>query len=113
MPILPEISDEQFNQYKSQVESDVKENKVVLYMRGTPEAPRCGFSARTVAVFEDLAAKYHSVDLDSDPGLWKALTKINDWPTSPQIFVNGEFIGGCDNAIEMWESGDLKKALDS
>jgi monothiol glutaredoxin len=100
-----------FEEYKSRVEDEIKNNKVVLYMRGTPEAPRCGFSARAAGVFEQLGVNYHSVDLDSDRPLWQALSKINNWPTSPQIFVNGEFVGGCDNVIEMWESGELQQLL--
>jgi len=111
MATLPEITEEQFSEYKAQVEKDIKEHAAVLYMRGVPEAPRCGFSARSVAVFEDVGVPYHAVDLDSDRGLWKALTRINDWPTSPQIFIKGEFVGGCDNIVEMWESGELQQIL--
>lgn len=100
-----------FETHEKRVKEDIKNNRVVLYMRGTPEAPRCGFSARTVGVFEQLGVDYHTVDLDADRSLWQALAKINDWPTSPQIFVNGEFVGGCDNVIEMWEAGELQKML--
>lgn len=98
-------------QVKTQIEDMVKGNKVVLFIRGTPEAPRCGFSARTVKVFKDLNIPFATADMDASPDLWKTLTALNDWPTSPQIYVNGEFVGGCDIVIEMNRNGDLQKML--
>ena len=100
-----------FNEYQSMVEKDISENKIVLYMRGNPDAPRCGFSARAVAVFDDIGEKYATVDLDQDRTLWAALKEINNWPTAPQIYVKGQFLGGCDDVCAMWESGDLQKMI--
>jgi monothiol glutaredoxin len=98
-------------QMKETIETDVKSNKVVVYMRGTPEAPRCGFSARVVKVFKELQVPFYTMDMDATPGLWPALTEMNNWPTSPQIFVNGEFVGGCDIVCEMAKNGELSKML--
>lgn len=97
--------------WKLKIEEDVKVNKVVVYMRGTPNQPRCGFSARVVRVFNELNVPYKTEDMDSDPDLWKTLAAINNWPTSPQIYINGEFVGGCDIVTEMFKSGELHKEL--
>lgn len=96
---------------KARVERETSENKVVIYMRGTPQFPRCGFSARAVAVFESLKVPYYAVDLDRDPELWRTLAQINNWPTAPQVYVHGEFIGGCDNTIEALQTGELHERL--
>lgn len=97
--------------WKQKIETDVKNNKVVVYMRGTPNQPRCGFSARVVRVFNELNVPYKTEDMDSDPELWKTLAAINNWPTSPQIYINGEFVGGCDIVTEMFKNGELQKEL--
>lgn len=97
--------------WKDKIETDVKNNKVVVYMRGTPQQPRCGFSARVIKVFNELNIPFKTEDMDSDPDLWKTLSAINNWPTSPQIYINGEFVGGCDIVTEMYRSGDLQKEL--
>jgi monothiol glutaredoxin len=97
--------------WKQKIEEDVKSNKVVVYMRGTPNQPRCGFSARVVRVFNELNIPYKTEDMDSDPELWKTLSAINNWPTSPQIYINGEFVGGCDIVTEMFKTGELHKEL--
>lgn len=96
---------------KQQIEDMVKNNKVVAFIRGTPDAPRCGFTARVVKVLKDENISFATADMDSVPDLWKTLSEMNDWPTSPQIYVNGEFIGGCDIFLEMNRSGELKKAI--
>lgn len=98
-------------QWKSKIETAVSGNEIVVYMRGTPQAPRCGFSARVVRVLNELGRPYASEDMDSDPELWSTLKEMNNWPTSPQIFVKGEFIGGCDIFIEMFQSGELQEKL--
>ena len=95
--------------WKEKIETDVQSNKVVVYMRGTPNQPRCGFSARVIRVFNELNIPFKSEDMDSDPELWKTLSAINNWPTAPQIYINGEFVGGCDIVTEMYRSGDLQK----
>jgi monothiol glutaredoxin len=98
-------------QWKTAIEEATKNNKIMVYMRGTPEAPRCGFSARVVKVLNDTGIPYATADMDSDPALWQALTALNDWPTSPQIYINGEFVGGCDILMEMNRNGELKQML--
>ncbi len=97
--------------WKSKIENDVKTNDIVIYMRGTPDQPRCGFSARVMKIFNDIALPFKTEDMDSDPELWKTLAALNDWPTSPQIFIKGEFIGGCDIVTEMHRSGELHTML--
>ncbi|BBH53462.1 Grx4 family monothiol glutaredoxin [Fluviispira sanaruensis] len=97
--------------WKTKIENDVKNNDIMVYMRGTPEAPRCGFSARVVRALNELGRPFGSEDMDSDPELWSTLKEINNWPTSPQIFVKGEFVGGCDIFIEMFKSGELHEKL--
>lgn len=97
--------------WKKKIEEDVKNNQIMVYMRGTPNQPRCGFSARVVRVFNELNIPYKTEDMDSDPELWKTLSAINNWPTSPQIYINGEFVGGCDIVTEMFKNGELQKEL--
>ena len=80
-------------------------------MKGNPEAPACGFSARTVAVLNSLGRKYAAVDILPDPRIRQELTAISDWPTIPQLFVDGELIGGCDIVTEMYESGELASVM--
>ncbi|NBW81864.1 Grx4 family monothiol glutaredoxin [bacterium] len=98
-------------EWKQKIEQDTKNNQIVVYMRGTPSQPRCGFSARVVRVFNELNIPYKTEDMDSDPELWKTLAAINNWPTSPQIYINGEFVGGCDILTEMYRNGELQKEL--
>jgi monothiol glutaredoxin len=85
---------------------------VVLFMKGTPDFPQCGFSAQTVAALRACGAKFQSVDIFEDPELREALKKYSSWPTYPQLYVNGELVGGCDIALEMYHSGELKKLLE-
>lgn len=99
------------NPFRTDIENKVKANPVMVYMRGTPTSPRCGFSARIVKVFKDLNVDFAFDDMDRDPELWEALAEMNNWPTSPQIFINGEFVGGCDIVCEMARNGDLQKML--
>ena len=80
-------------------------------MKGTPEAPRCGFSARTVAALEALGAPFAAVDILPDPRIRQELSALSNWPTIPQLFVRGELVGGCDIVTEMYESGELAEAL--
>jgi monothiol glutaredoxin len=89
----------------------ISENHVILFMKGTPEAPACGFSARTVAALQALDAPFAAVDILPDPRIRQELSAISDWPTIPQLFVGGEFIGGCDIVCEMYETGELAQAL--
>ncbi len=89
----------------------ITEHKVILFMKGTPEAPACGFSARTVAILQDLDTPFAAVDVLPDPRIRQELSAISDWPTIPQLFANGELVGGCDIVSEMYESGELAQAL--
>jgi monothiol glutaredoxin len=89
----------------------IAEHRVILFMKGTPEAPACGFSARTVAMLQALDAPFAAVDILPDPRIRQELSAISNWPTIPQLFVGGELIGGCDIVTEMYESGELAEAL--
>lgn len=101
--------------WKTKIEESVKKYPIMIFMRGTPNEPRCGFSARVMSVMKKLDQKhgvdFGTEDMDSDPKLWETLKELNDWPTSPQIYVNGEFIGGCDIFVEMFKSGELAEML--
>jgi monothiol glutaredoxin len=89
----------------------IKEHKVLLFMKGTPEAPACGFSARTVAVLQSLDTPFAAVDVLPDPRIRQELSAISNWPTIPQLFIDGELVGGCDIVTEMYESGELEQLL--
>ncbi|MBI2083369.1 MAG: Grx4 family monothiol glutaredoxin [Deltaproteobacteria bacterium] len=91
------------------IEGIVRSNKIVIFMKGTPEAPRCGFSNQAVQVLKTLGQQIHAVDVLQDELLWDALEKYTEWPTVPQIFINGEFVGGCDIVTELNERGELAK----
>ena len=96
---------------KKKIEEIVKDNKVVIFMKGTPEAPRCGFSNQAVQVLKTLNQPIKSVDVLSDDALWETLEQYTQWPTVPQIFINGEFVGGCDIVTELKERGELVKMV--
>ena len=83
----------------------------MLYMKGTPDFPQCGFSARVVAALRALEAKFAFVNIFEDPEVREGLKAYSNWPTFPQLYVNGELIGGCDIAVEMYESGELAELL--
>ncbi|MGO9487805.1 MAG: Grx4 family monothiol glutaredoxin [Solirubrobacteraceae bacterium] len=93
------------------LEEAISEHKVILFMKGTPEAPACGFSARTVAMLQSLEVPFAAVDILPDPRIRQELSAISNWPTIPQLFHEGELIGGCDIVTEMYESGELAEAL--
>ena len=99
------------NPIRDAINEAIKEHKVILFMKGTPEAPACGFSARTVAALQSLDVPFAAVDILPDPRIRQELTAISDWPTIPQLFANGELVGGCDIVTEMYESGELAEAL--
>ncbi|MGH8141793.1 MAG: Grx4 family monothiol glutaredoxin [Steroidobacteraceae bacterium] len=86
---------------------------VVLFMKGTPDFPQCGFSAQTVAMLQQLGAKFHSVNIFEDAELREGLKRYSSWPTYPQLYVKGELIGGCDIALEMYHNGQLKQLLET
>jgi monothiol glutaredoxin len=86
-------------------------NDVILFMKGTPEAPACGFSARTVGALQALDTRFAAVDVLPDPRIRQELTALSQWPTIPQLFVGGELVGGCDIVTEMYETGELAELL--
>ncbi|WP_054774076.1 Grx4 family monothiol glutaredoxin [Methylogaea oryzae] len=93
------------------IESQLKGHPVLLYMKGTPAFPQCGFSARAVQILEASGAAYETVNIFDDPELREALKEYSHWPTYPQLYVNGELVGGCDIMMEMHQSGELQKLL--
>jgi monothiol glutaredoxin len=98
-------------QISEAIQRAIGEHDVILFMKGTPEQPACGFSARTVAALKDLQAPFAAVDVLPDPRIRQELSAISNWPTIPQLFVKGELVGGCDIVIEMYESGELAEQL--
>jgi monothiol glutaredoxin len=93
------------------IQNAISEESVMLFMKGTPDAPRCGFSARMVAMLNALEVEYAALDILPDPRIREQLSAISNWPTIPQLFHNGELVGGCDIATEMFESGELATLL--
>lgn len=94
------------------IKKQIQENPVILYMKGTPDQPMCGFSARTVQALKACGAKFASVDVLANPEIRQALPSYANWPTFPQLYVKGELIGGCDIVLELYQSGELKTLLD-
>ncbi|MFL5894498.1 MAG: Grx4 family monothiol glutaredoxin [Thermoleophilaceae bacterium] len=93
------------------LEQAIGEHRVMLFMKGTPEAPRCGFSMRTSACLNALGVEYAAMDILPDPRIREELSAISDWPTIPQLFVDGKLVGGCDIVTEMYENGELADLL--
>jgi monothiol glutaredoxin len=93
------------------IKSQINAQPVVLFMKGTPDFPQCGFSAQTVAALKAVGAKFHAVNIFEDPELRDALKRHSNWPTYPQLYVNGELVGGCDIALQMYHSGELKTLI--
>ncbi|HXQ39643.1 MAG TPA: Grx4 family monothiol glutaredoxin [Candidatus Udaeobacter sp.] len=95
------------------IQQDVADNEVVLYMKGTPVFPQCGFSAAVVQVLTELGVKFKGIDVLTDPSLRQGIKEYSSWPTIPQLYVKGEFIGGCDIVREMHASGELAQLFQS
>jgi monothiol glutaredoxin len=93
------------------LQNAIGENRVMLFMKGTPEQPACGFSMRTSSALNSLGVEYAALDILPDPRIRQELSAISNWPTIPQLFVEGELIGGCDIVLEMYESGELATRL--
>ena len=93
------------------IASDIASNDVVLYMKGTPVFPQCGFSAATVQILSNLGVKFKAVDVLKDPEVRQGIKEFSNWPTIPQLYVKGEFVGGCDIITEMFQSGELQTLL--
>jgi monothiol glutaredoxin len=105
------VASDEPNPIRDAITEAIGEHRVILFMKGTPEAPACGFSARTVAALQALDVPFAAVDILPDPRIRQELSAISNWPTIPQLFVGGELVGGCDIVIEMYESGELAQAL--
>jgi monothiol glutaredoxin len=93
------------------IKQDITDNTVVLYMKGTPVFPQCGFSAAVVQILTHMGVKFKGIDVLADPALRQGIKDFSSWPTIPQLYVKGEFVGGCDIVREMFESGELKDLL--
>ena len=89
----------------------VKANEVVLFMKGTPLFPQCGFSSRAITILERLGTDFETVDVLQDPDIRQGIKEYSDWPTVPQLYIKGEFVGGSDIMMEMFESGELQQLL--
>jgi monothiol glutaredoxin len=98
-------------QILEQIQSEVAANKVFLYLKGTPEMPRCGFSNQVVQILNHLGVEYGARDILPDPRLRQVLSAWSDWPTIPQLFVNGQLVGGCDIVTEMFQAGELQPMM--
>ena len=105
------MTEQTSNPMREAIQEAISENPVILFMKGNPDAPACGFSARTVAILQSLGAKFAAVDILPDPRIRQELSAISNWPTIPQLFVGGELVGGCDIVSEMYESGELHQTL--
>ena len=96
---------------KTWIDNEVKSNDVVLFMKGTPDAPMCGFSGRVVQILDHLGADYKGINVLESGEVRQGIKDYSNWPTIPQLYVKGEFIGGCDIVTEMFQSGELKTLL--
>jgi monothiol glutaredoxin len=105
------MSEQTANPVRQAIAAAIAENEVILFMKGTPDAPSCGFSARSVAALKALDTKFAAVDILPDPRIRQELSAISNWPTTPQLFVRGELVGGCDIITEMFDSGELAELL--
>ena len=94
-----------------EIKREVTDNEVVLFMKGTPVFPQCGFSAAVVEVLSELGVKFHGINILIDPELRDGIKQFSQWPTIPQLYVKGEFVGGCDIVREMAETGELEQLL--
>jgi monothiol glutaredoxin len=105
------MSEQSQNPLRDAIAEAIEENEVILFMKGTPEMPACGFSARTVAAIQATGAPFAAVDILPDPRIRQELSAISNWPTIPQLFVKGELVGGADIVSEMHENGELAETL--
>jgi monothiol glutaredoxin len=96
---------------KDRIETDIKSNDVVLYMKGTPVFPQCGFSSAVVQVLTHMGVKFKGINVLEDPEIRNGIKEYANWPTIPQLYVKGEFVGGCDIVREMYQTGELAEML--
>jgi monothiol glutaredoxin len=95
------------------IQSAIAQNKILIFMKGNRNFPQCGFSAATVAVFDELGAPYETIDVLSDPEVREQVKAYSNWPTIPQVYIDGKFVGGCDIVRELYESGELQQMVKS
>lgn len=103
---------DQATDVKDRIEQQISENPVILFMKGTPQLPMCGFSMRTVEALKECNQEFAYVNIIADPAIRETLPQVSDWPTFPQLYIEGELVGGCDIAMELSQSGELKKMID-
>ncbi|HHJ39460.1 MAG: glutaredoxin [Methylothermaceae bacteria B42] len=97
---------------QERIKQQLKENPILLYMKGTPDFPQCGFSGRVVEILNACGARYAYVNILEDPELREALKEYSNWPTYPQLYIKGELVGGCDIVMQLYQSGELQKMLE-
>ena len=107
------MTDTQASPVSERLDALVNGNDIVLFMKGTPLFPQCGFSSRAIAILEHLGANYETVDVLADQEVRQGIKQYSDWPTIPQLYVKGEFVGGSDIMMEMFESGELKSLIEA
>ena len=105
------VNDTPMTDTKERLDALVNANDIVLFMKGTPLFPQCGFSSRAIAILEHLGAPFETVDVLADQEIRQGIKQYSDWPTIPQLYVKGEFVGGSDIMMEMFESGELKQLV--
>jgi monothiol glutaredoxin len=98
---------------QAELKQAVESNKVILFMKGTPSFPQCGFSATVVEILKQLQVPFAGVNVLADPDVREGIKQFSDWPTIPQLYIGGEFVGGCDITKELFASGELKKKVDA
>lgn len=96
----------------SEIENEIRNNKIMIYMKGNPTFPQCGFSAATIEIFAELDKPFHTVDVLSEPAKRDAIKRYSNWPTIPQVYIDGKFVGGSDIVREMFTSGELQQLVD-
>jgi monothiol glutaredoxin len=100
------------NTVSERIRQDVEDHPVVLFMKGSPVFPQCGFSAAVVQILSHMGVKFKGIDVLSDPGIRQGIKEFSSWPTIPQLYVKGEFVGGCDIVREMFETGELQQLFE-
>ncbi len=95
-----------------QIKKEIESNPIILFTKGTADMPMCGFSARAIAIFKEIGRPFKTVDILPDPRIRQTLSTYTSWPTIPQIFIKGKFIGGCDIVTEMYQKGELKPLVE-
>ncbi|MDA8362357.1 MAG: Grx4 family monothiol glutaredoxin [Gammaproteobacteria bacterium] len=96
---------------QDRIKQQISDNKIILYMKGTPQFPQCGFSGRSVQLLQACGAKFSSVDILVDPEIREGIKQFSNWPTIPQLYIKGQFIGGCDIMTELYQKGELQRLV--